>query len=79
MGRNVSAMTPEEIRTAEDFERGWSDERIRSAEVSWGPGLVDMLPPALAERVQARARKEGTSDLSVIEAALSQYLDNSAA
>ena len=38
-----------------------------------------MLPPALAERVQARARKEGTSDLSVIEAALSQYLDNSAA
>lgn len=72
-------MTPEEERAAADFERGWSDERIRAAEVSWGPGLVEMLPPALAQRVQARARAEGTSDLSVIEAAISQYLDNSAA
>ena len=75
----MDEVTPEEMRTAQDFERGWSDERIRAAEVSWGPGLVDMLPPALAERVQARARAEGTSDLSVIEAAISQYLDDNAA
>ena len=72
-------MTPEEMRTAQDFERGWSDERIRAAEVSWGPGLVEMLPAELAQRVQARAREEGTSDLSVIEAAIAHYLDNSAA
>ena len=56
-------MTPEEKRAAADFERGWSDERIRAAEVSWGPGLVEMLPPALAQRVQARARAEGTLSL----------------
>ena len=72
-------MTPEEMRTAQDFERGWSDERIRAAEVSWGPGLVEMLPSELARRVQARAREEGTSDLSVIEAAIAHYLENSAA
>jgi len=75
----VDEVTPEEMRTAQDFERGWSDERIRSAEVSWGPGLVEMLSPELAQRVQARARQEGTSDLSVIEAAIAHYLDNSAA
>lgn len=75
----MDEVTPEEMRTAQDFERGWSDERIRAAEVSWGPGLVEMLPPELAQRVQARARQEGTSDLSVIEAAIAHYLDNSAA
>lgn len=75
----MDEVTPEEMRKAQDFERGWSDERIRAAEVSWGPGLVDMLPPALVERVQARAREEGTSDLSIIEAAIAHYLDTSAA
>ena len=75
----MDEVIPEEMRTAQDFGRGWSDERIRAAEVSWGPGLVEMLPPELAQRVQARAREEGTSDLSVIEAAIAHYLDNSAA
>lgn len=67
-------MTPEEMQTARDFDEGWSEDRIRNAEKSWGPGLVDVLPPDLAAKVQNRASREGTTDLDVIRNAVRSYL-----
>lgn len=29
-------MTPEELAVAEDFEAGWSKDRLDSAEFNWG-------------------------------------------
>lgn len=70
-------MNPRESEIAQDFEKGWSDERLNQAEVSWGPGLANALPHALAKRVEERAVREGKSDLEVIEAALNQYFSTS--
>ncbi|MCP1388526.1 hypothetical protein M5J20_10100 [Corynebacterium sp. TA-R-1] len=67
-------MTPEEIAIAEDFESGWSEERLDHAEVSWGPGLLQVLSPDLANKIRERAEQDGTSDLEVIRLALTQYL-----
>lgn len=70
-------MTPEEIAIAEDFEFGWSEDRLDRAEMTWGPGLLHVLSPDLASKIRQRAEQDGTSDLEVIRLALTQYLAES--
>lgn len=67
-------MTPEELQTARDFEEGWSEERIHKSEKTWGPGIADILPPDLAQKLRKRALIDGTSDLDIIQEALRNYL-----
>lgn len=59
---------------ADDFERGWSDERLDAAEFSWGPGIVEALPRSLSEKLAEQARRDGVSEMAVIRAALDSYL-----
>ena len=76
---DTSDMTPEELAIADDFEKGWSEERLDAAEFSWGPGLVDVLPHVLAKKITEQAQKDGISDLQVIQTALFEYFNKSAA
>lgn len=76
---DMSDMTPEELAIADDFEKGWSDERLDAAGVRWGPGLVDALPHVLAKKIAEQAQRDGTSDLQVIQTALFEYFNKSAA
>lgn len=73
-------MTPEELAVADDFEAGWSKDRLDNAEFNWGVGITDFLPHALSEKLAARAKEEGVSELALISSAVSMYLsaDNAA-
>ena len=75
---DTSDMTPEELAIAADFEKGWS-ERLDATEFSWGPGLVDVLPHVLAKKIAEQAQRDGISDLQVIQTALFEYFNKSAA
>lgn len=72
----MDSMSHDEVATAEDFEKGWSDDRLDRAESSWGPGLTDALPQVLARKVEAMAAREGVSDLEIINMALAAYFDS---
>ena len=37
-----------DAEVAEDFERGWSEERLDAAEFHWGPGKTEVAPEALS-------------------------------
>lgn len=69
-------MTPEEQHIANDFEKGWSEDRIRQAKRSWGPGLLEILPAEMTEKIQRKAALDGTSDIEVIQKALHLYLSD---
>ncbi|MDP9801039.1 hypothetical protein J2S49_001115 [Arcanobacterium wilhelmae] len=67
-------MTPEEWAIADDFEKGWSAERIEHAQRSWGPARIrTVLPKELAHQIAKLANEEDVDDLTIIERALSQY------
>lgn len=72
-------MTPEEQAIADDFERGWSDERIRAAHKEYGPGIRHMIPEEIMKKIREQADREGTRELDVINEALAAYFDNKAA
>ena len=72
-------LTPEEQAIADDFERGWSDERLAAARKEWGPGIRHIIPAYLAQKIADRATEEGTTDLQIITYALAAYLDDQAA
>lgn len=61
-------------RLGQDFETGWSEERIRRASGTPGPGVVDFMPAFLYKLVQEKAREEGKDDFEVIQDALKAYL-----
>ena len=61
-------------RLADDFEAGWSDQRLERAQGAMGPGVIEFLPAYLHERLEERARQDGKNDLEVIQEALKAYL-----
>lgn len=64
----------EDRAIAEDFERGWSEERLNAAYNGWGPGLLNVLQGPLAEELSRQAKAEGKSDLELINEAVRSYL-----
>lgn len=68
-------MTPEERAIAEDFEKGWSDERWNNATLVFSSEMVDWLPHSIMEKLTERARKEGVSEFKVMVSVLSEYFE----
>lgn len=71
-------MTEQEKAVDEDFELGWSPERIVNAEFSWGAGIVDVIPHGLAKKLAEQAQETGENELSIITKALFSYFENNA-
>ena len=71
---DISDMTPEEVAIADDFEKGWSEERLDAAGVRWGPGITEIFPHGLTKKIHERARHDGISDLELIQRAVPDYL-----
>ena len=66
--------TDEDRAIAEDFERGWSEERLNAARSGWGPGVIEVLPDNLAARLSAQAEAEGRRTLDLIIEAVENLL-----
>lgn len=67
-------MSAHDEAIADDFERGWSSERIAAAQRAWGPAVSDGLPVWLNRQLAERAHAEGRSELGIIQEALTRYL-----
>ena len=72
------AMTSQEQAIADDFERGWSDERIKAATVTRGPyafmlDLAQSFPQKDLEALANRAQTKGTTQLNLIIKAVQKY------
>ncbi|MGV9189397.1 hypothetical protein ACTOVN_05515 [Arcanobacterium canis] len=59
-----------------DFEAGWSDERLDRAQFTWEANAIQLLPAHLEKALRSRAEKEGTSELSVMREAIEAYLQS---
>lgn len=59
---------------ADEFENGWSEERLDAAKQSWGPALREALPDDIQVRLHERAQAEGLTEAQVIAEALKAYL-----
>lgn len=69
-------MTPEEEAIAQDFEQGWSRERIQKAKITYGPAPAPITSALLNERVEACARARGLDPLEGINDAVEAYLQS---
>ena len=70
----MTDMTPEELAIADDFEKGWSEERLDAAGVRWGPGITEIFPHELTKQIHERACHDGISDIELILRAVTNYL-----
>lgn len=66
--------TDDDRAIAEDFEQGWSEERLKAARSGWGPGVIEVLPDNLVARLSAQAEAEGRSTLDLISEAVEKLL-----
>ncbi|MGW9550051.1 hypothetical protein ACWG8W_03260 [Citricoccus zhacaiensis] len=71
----MNKMTDQQLSAmADEFEAGWSEERLDAAKQSWGPALRDVLPDDVQARLHERAQAEGLTEVQLITEALKAYL-----
>ena len=72
-------MTQEEQAIAQDFEQGWSTERLTAAEFSWGPQawlyqLLDSLDAHTRRAFLTRLKTDGVALDALPETLIRRYL-----
>lgn len=67
-------MSDEEVKIAEHFERGLTDEELEKATQFFGPASSELLPSYLNRLLQERAIRDGVSEIDIIRKAVEAYL-----
>lgn len=71
----MNKITDEQLAAiAEDFETGWSDDRLDASQQTWGPALREVLPAELRAQLHRRAQDEGVTEIQIMADALKAYL-----
>ena len=67
-------MSDEEVKIAEHFERGLTDEELEKATGRFGPAASQLLPSYLNRLLHERAIRDGESEVDIMRKAVEAYL-----